>query len=581
MATVIPPKTETKNGHTAVVRAPKKRPRKWLWPAIFIFALIVGGVVWAKTRGGGANTGLITAVVTRGDLTETVTATGSVEAQTGAQVHIGSQITGVVNHLYAVAGQDVKAGQLIATLDLPDLVDTYKGAQAAYSGAVTKYQQEQAGVTQEKVTTQQAIDAAKATLVSKQQELLAAQEALNQQKVGTPSDIKKAQTALATAKATLVQTQAGYNLQIATANEQLLQAQANAKNSSANLARTYTLYQQGYIAATTYDQAVATDKVNQSLVSAAQQNVDLTKQKEVADLDTANQAVASAQAALDAANAETLTTAQREANVKDAQAAVDAAVAALKTAQANTANDIQKLQDVEQAQDAAKTALDTQQYDAVQVSKTEIRTPISGTILSNSIYQGETVAAGLAAPTLVTVADLDKLEVEDYVSEEDIGKVKIGQPATVVVDAFPNQTFQGTVYQIYSGSTIQQNVVTYDVVIRLKNPGHMLKPDMTATVNITVGKLTNVVEVPAVAIQLTTNGSTVNVLRTVDGKQEIKAVPVVTGGTDGVNVEIKKGLNEGDKIVLAGGPSTSSRRGPTNPFGPSSSSSGGGGSGGR
>ncbi len=165
-------------------------------------------------------------------------------------------------------------------------------------------------------------------------------------------------------------------------------------------------------------------------------------------------------------------------------------------------------------------------------------------------------------------------------SEEDIGKVKIGQPATVVVDAFPDQTFQGTVYQIYSGSTIQQNVVTYDVVIRLKNPGHMLKPDMTATVNIVVGKLTNVVEVPAVAIQLTTNGSTVNVLRTVDGKQETKAIPVVTGGTDGVEVEIKKGLNEGDKIVLAGGTSSTSKgRGPTNPFGPSGGGGGGGGGG--
>ncbi len=382
MATVIPPKKETQNGHTAVVRAPKKKQRKWLWPAIFVFALVVAGAVWARTRSAGANTGTITATVTRGDLTETVTATGSVEAQTGAQVHIGSQITGVVNHLYAVAGQDVKAGQLIATLDLPDLVDTYNGAQAAYQGAVTKFQQEQAGVTQEKVTTQQAIDGAKATLVSKQQELLAAQEALNQQKVGTPSDIKKAQTALATAKATLVQTQAGYNLQIATANEQLAQAQANAKNSSANLARNYSLYQQGFIAATTYDQAVATDKVNQSLVGAAQENVTLTQQKEAADLDTANQAVASAQAALDAANAETLTTAQREANVKDAQAAVDAAAAALSTAQANTANDIQKIQDVEQAKDAAQTALDTKQYDGVQVSKTEIRTPISGTILA-------------------------------------------------------------------------------------------------------------------------------------------------------------------------------------------------------
>src|ERR1700722_4477602 len=128
MATTITPKKETTNGQTAVVRAPKKRPRKWLWPAIFVIALVIAAVVWSRTRGSGANAGIITAVVTRGDLTETVTGTGSIEAQTGAQVHIGSQITGVIKHLYTDVGSHVQAGQLIAQLDLPDLQDTYQGA---------------------------------------------------------------------------------------------------------------------------------------------------------------------------------------------------------------------------------------------------------------------------------------------------------------------------------------------------------------------------------------------------------------------------------------------------------------------
>jgi RND family efflux transporter MFP subunit len=594
MASVSPNKPEVANGQAVVLaRKPKKTPRKWLWPVVFLVVLGAGLITWTRLRAANTNTGLITGTVTKGDLIETVTATGSIEAQTGAQVHIGSQITGVIKHLYADAGANVKAGQLIAVLDLPDLEDNYNGAVAAYQGANTKYQQEVAGVQQEHVTTAEAINQAQATLVSKQQELAAAQEALKQQQVGTPTDIRKAQTALdsakaglATAQATYQQTVAGANLNIQNAKEAVTQATANAKLSSANLARNKSLYQQGFIASATYDQAVATDNVNQSLVGSAQETLTLTQQKVTADLQTsqqavnqAQQAVASAQAALEAAQAENLTTDQREANVRDAAAAVDLAQAALKTAIANKANDIQKDQDVEQAKDAANTALNTQKYDKAQVDKSEIRTPIDGTVLNITSQQGETVAAGLSAPTLITVANLDKLEVEDYVSEEDIGKVKLGQAATIVVDAFPNKTFHGKVVKIYSGSTIQQNVVTYDVVVNINNKEHLLKPDMTATVNITVGQKSGVLLVPSVAIQLGTKGSTVNTLQTVNGKEELVPVAVKTGGTDGVNVEITSGLKEGQKIVLAGAPTGGPKRGPSNPFSSGSKGGGGGGSG--
>jgi len=578
MATTVPPQQESTNSHSTARKGPKKAQRKWLWPTVFVLILIAAFVLYRRANSGSANAGIITAAVVRGDITETVTGTGSIEAQTGAQVHIGSQITGVIKRLYADVGTKVKKGQLIAQLDLPDLQDTYLGAVATAQGAATKYQQEISGVQQERVTTVEAINQAKATLANSQQALVAAEAAASEQKVATPTDIRKAQTALDTANATYVQTQAGANLQIATAKEQLVQAQANAKNSSANLTRNHDLYLQGFIAATAYDQAVTTDNVNQSLVGAGQENLTLTQQKVTADLETSKQAVVQAQAALDAAKAETLTTAQRIANVKAAQASVNVAQAALQTALINKANDVLKDQDVRQAEDAATTAAKVADYDKAQVDKSEIRSPIDGTVLQLNVQQGETVAAGLSAPTVITVADLDRLEVEDYVSEEDIGKVKIGQKATVVVDSFPSTPFSGAVQKIYAGSTIQQNVVTYDVVVSISDPTHRLRPDMTSTVNIIVGQRSNVLMVPSVAIQLGTNGSTVNVMKTVDGKLQMVAVPVKTGGTDGVNVEILSGLNEGDTVVLAGGASSASKRGPANPF---SSGGKGGGSGGK
>ncbi len=101
---------------------------------------------------------------------------------------------------------------------------------------------------------------------------------------------------------------------------------------------------------------------------------------------------------------------------------------------------------------------------------------------------------------------------------------------------------------------------------------------MTATVTIETGRLSNVVIVPSVAIQVGVSKSTVNVLVVKDGQKSVKAVPVKTGGTDGVNTEILSGLNEGDTIVLAGGQRRQGNGpGPTSPFGPGGGGGGGGG----
>ena len=580
---------ETTEAPLKVIRGKKKQAKKWLWPSVFVVVLILAFLWWTKSHANSGNSGLITTTVTRGDLVETVSATGSVEAQTGAEVTIGPQITGVIKRLYTDVGKPIKKGDLIAELDLPDLQATYDASVANLRAAQTKAQQDESGLSQERVTTKQALATAEAGVVSANWKLKSAQAALVEQQTGTPTDIRKAQTALdgakaalATAKAAQVQTQAGANLQIQTAQEQLTQAKANAANSSANLKRNLTLYQQGFIAATTYDQAKDTDTVNQSLVSAAQENVTLTQQKITADLETATdevnqaaQTVYSAQAALVAAKAETNTTAQRVADVKDAQAAVDQANQALTVAKANLVNDTLYDQTIAQAKDAASSAQQAANYNEDEVQKSFIRSPISGTVVQLSAQQGETLAAGLASPTLIEVADLTRLEVDAFVDESDIGKIAAGMPATMSLDAFPGQIVNGKVVKIVAGSTIQQNVVTYQVTVSLPKLSLRLYPNMTATITIQTGKLSNVLLIPSVAINQGTNGSSVNVVRMVDGKQQFASVPVVTGGTDDTNTEVKSGLTEGETIVLAGMPKTGPQRGPSNPFG------GGSGGGGR
>src|SRR5207248_7531025 len=120
---------------------------------------------WTKTHPrNDLVSGLLTATVTRGDLVESVSATGSVAAQTGAQVKIGSQITGRIKRLYADVGSQVKTGQVIADLDLPDIQAQFNQAVANLAAARTKLLQDESGVNMQNTQTSSAIAQAEAQL---------------------------------------------------------------------------------------------------------------------------------------------------------------------------------------------------------------------------------------------------------------------------------------------------------------------------------------------------------------------------------------------------------------------------------
>jgi HlyD family secretion protein len=568
-----------------------------------IITLAVAGAAgwwgWAKTHPVEDPTAkMLTDKVKRGDLVETVTATGSVTAQTGAQVKIGSQITGTIKRLYADVGSQVKAGQMIAELDLPDMRAQMEQAQASVRQAQVRLLEQQTGLDMQKNQSSSAVEDAKAAVRSAQARLESAEASSSQQNVQTPTDIRRAQTNLASSQAAfesaqsnLAQVKASYDLQIANANESLAQATATAKNSDLNLKRQQGLLDKGFVAASIVDAAAATNAVAQSQVKSAQQNISLVQAKVKADLQAAQNEVTqaratveSSRAALEAAQAGTYSAKAKVADVNTARAQVRQAEANLKLALGNTTQNLIKKQQIDENAQALAIAERQVDYYRAQLNKTLIRSPISGTVLQLASQQGETLAAGLSAPTLIIVADLNRLQVDAFVDETDIGKIKIGQPVEVRVDAFAKRGFPGKVTKVASGSTIQQGVITYDVTIGITDPRHQLKPDMTASVVIETGKREGVLLVPSEAVKVSTRGSTVNTVKMDQGKKTTVPQKVKTGGSDGQFVEIREGLNEGDTIVLAGMEDASKRGqggGPQSPFGPSRPAGGGGGGGGR
>ena len=133
---------------------------------------------------------------------------------------------------------------------------------------------------------------------------------------------------------------------------------------------------------------------------------------------------------------------------------------------------------------------------------TVIRSPINGTVVARNVDVGQTVAASLQAPTIFTIAqDLRKMWVYAKTDESDVGNIKVGKPVTFKVDAFPKETFHGTVSQVRMNATTVQSVVTYDTIIEFDNPDLKLFPGMTAYATIPVASVQNVLKVPNTALR--------------------------------------------------------------------------------
>jgi HlyD family secretion protein len=119
------------------------------------------------------------------------------------------------------------------------------------------------------------------------------------------------------------------------------------------------------------------------------------------------------------------------------------------------------------------------------LSLANIYSPIDGTVLSRNVSEGQTVASSFNTPTLFSIAkDLTQMQVRAAVDEADIGNVKKDQRVTFTVDAFPDDTFSGTLQEIRLQPSVSANVVTYTTIINTSNNDLKLKPGMTANITI-------------------------------------------------------------------------------------------------
>ncbi len=196
----------------------------------------------------------------------------------------------------------------------------------------------------------------------------------------------------------------------------------------------------------------------------------------------------------------------------------------------------------------------------------KITAPVDGIVISRKVDVGQTVNAAMTTPVLFTIAqDITKMNISASVSEADIGQVRAGQTVAFTVDAFPDETFHGTVTQVRKAPTTTQNVVTYETIISVDNPDQKLFPGMTADVSSLVSEKQNVLKVPNTALRFTPpdnaafeqappqklDRSQRLIYTTSANGTKLNPLIVKAGITDGTDTEIQDGLRENTPVVTS------------------------------
>jgi len=473
-------------------------------------AIVLGAGVWlqhrSQTASRRATESIRTAQVTRGTLTASATASGTLQPY--AQVEVRSRSTGTVVDLRVQAGDVVKAGQVLAVIDDKD-------ARAGYDSA-----------TAQLISAQAKMNQSRGTLIATQ-----AQNA---------TKIAQAETGLRTAQAQLAQVLAGSRPEAVTqTRETLRQTQASATLAKQNLDRAQSLFSQGMIARQDLEQA-------QSQYDAAQAQV-RAGQAQLQQVQAGNTAEAIAVA---------------RAQVQEAQASLATARAARLQESALAADVVASAAQVQSSQGNAAQARD-------HVGEAQVTAPIDGIVATLGVQIGQSVIGGSnSGGTLaMTIADTRTIQADIAVDESDIAQIRTGMPVRVTVDALPGRMFTGKVIRIAPQAVVTQNVTQFNVIVAIDNPDRLLRLGMSVDGEFIIVERQNVLLVPTEAVR----GTDTKRVLVVDGV-ELAPVTVVTGATNGAQIEIMSGLEAGQTVYLGQGRSgagaTTRTQQPVNPFQP-------------
>lgn len=462
---------------------------KWKVLTIIIAAVVVvgaavavGRIVFATKEGNGSNSAdapaIQTATVERGDIAVTIDATGTIKPLN--IVEVSSKASGKILELKVDAGDYVEKDEIIAVIETTYVQISLEQAEADLRAAEARLQQAQIDIQLQREQSEIQIRQAHEALAEAEKRLEQLTEQIRLEKIANKRGIMDAENSLkmANIRYKLLTSEEVREETKGRAQATVEQDLANLDLAKAEHERNQRLFEKQLVSQSALDASRAQLRAADARYKSAVEQLKLVEQPaSAAELELARADIKKAEFALEVANERVAAEESRDMDIPLQKNRIAQAQDALKLAVTNQKQIDRKERDLETARASLKRSQGQLDLRKIEYEDTVIKAPISGTVLEKKVEEGQVITSRLSSlassegQTIVTMADLDTVYVVTEVDETDIGKVQIGQPVTITVEAYPDMPFEGEVLKIAPQGQVIQNITTFEVTSELKNVG--------------------------------------------------------------------------------------------------------------
>ena len=462
--------------------------KKWIIIIVIAVVILVSGglLLWGQrakaTKEEANNTPEIkTATVERGNIEVTIDATGTIEPLN--IVEVSSKASGKILEITVEEGDYVEQDAVIARIETTYVAADLEQAQADFSAAQARFDQSKISIELQKEQTAIQIQQAEEKLAEAEKQLEQLKEQIRIEKITNQRQLNDAQNSheMARLRYTLLTSETVREEDKKRAEASVNQAKANHELAKKEYERKQQLFDKQFISKSDLDSAGTQLQSAQAQYDSAKQQLELVKQPaSEAELKLSEAEIQKAAYAIDGANEQIEKEKYRDLEIKIQEHRVTQSKDALELALANKKQIDLKEKDLESSNAQLMRSASALQLAKESYDDTVIRAPISGTILEKKVEEGQVIVSSFGGggrsgsvssegQVLATMADLEKVFVATEVDETDIGKVKVGQPVTITVEAYPDQPLQGEVLRIAPQGQVVQNVTTFKVITEITN----------------------------------------------------------------------------------------------------------------
>ena len=462
--------------------------KKWIIVIVIAVVVLVSGglLLWgqfAKATREEASSGpeIKTATVERGNIEVTIDATGTIEPLN--IVEVSSKASGKILELTVEEGDYVEQNAVIARIETTYVSADLDQAEADFSAAQARLEQSKINIELQKEQTAIQIQQAREKLAESKKQLEQLKEQIRIEKITNRRQRSDAENShkMAQLRYSLLTSDTVRTEDKKRAEASVNQAKANLELAKKEYNRKQKLFEKQYISKSDLDAAATQlDSAKAQHDSALQQFELVKKPASEEELKLSEAEIQKAAYAVDAANEQIEKEKYRELEIGIQQHRVTQAQEALDLAITNKKQINLKERELESSNAQLMRSKSALQLARESYDDTVIRAPISGTILEKKVEEGQVVVSSFGGggrggsvssegQVLVTMADLEKVYVATEVDETDIGKVKVAQPVTITVEAYPDQPLQGEVLRIAPQGQVVQNVTTFKVITEITN----------------------------------------------------------------------------------------------------------------